>query len=277
MQGALLVGMPYELTLEVLRHAAGRGDPRSTLRLLKNLRLVNKEMNHLATDLLVDNYIKLIESVVGEIRNKIGQAWGGIVSDERSLVLTRVFDEVAAASEELKFFKEKAEEKKKARTTIFKMEGIDNATKWQLLKACSLESELLGVKGVASAVKKSKDDLQERPAYGRGGFPGPDYDDPLRVPRPGGPPGGAPPIFGEPDPDHMRVPDWERDRNPPGMPGYPGGDPFSPFGPGGDPFGGPPAGRGRGPRGGGGPFGGPFGGPDPFNPHQRGPRGPRFI
>jgi hypothetical protein len=147
-QGALLVDMPYELTLEVLRHAAGRGDTRATLKLLKNLRLVNKEMHYLATDLLLDNYVKLIESVVGEVRNKIGEAWGGIVSDERSALLTRVFDEVAAASEELKFFKAKVDDKKQARATIFKMEGIDNATRWQLLKACTLESELLGIKCV---------------------------------------------------------------------------------------------------------------------------------
>lgn len=98
--------------------------------------------------------------------------------------------------------------------------------------------------------------------------------------------GDVPLFFGEPDPDHMRVPDWERDRylpspslifqpsltgpmcahcsNPPGLPGYPGGDPFSPFGPGGDPYGRPP--RGGGGRG---PFGG---GPNPFDPHPRGPR-----
>ena len=40
------------------------------------------------------------------------------------------------------------DDKKLARATIFKMEAIDNATRWQLLKACTLESELLGIKCV---------------------------------------------------------------------------------------------------------------------------------
>ncbi len=64
-----------------------------------------------------------------------------------------------------------------------------------------------------------------------------------------------PTIFGEPDADHMRPPDWERDRQPPPMPGFYGPpDPFSPFS-GFD----------------------PTAPPNPFDPRSGFGRGPRYV
>jgi hypothetical protein len=294
----LLLGLPYELILEILEHTTsspGRGeDHQVALRQLKALRLVNREMNQVATDLLLDRYIKLLESVTEEIKTQVSGAWAGSLSEARAQRLTEMFEHVATAVQELGFLKDKVEEKKQARRAILQMPGIENSTKWQLLRACSVGSELLGLKGIASSLQKSKAELSALPsATGR-------------VPLPTGPPdgrrpyggggsggsGGAPLIFGEPDHDHMRIPDWERDRNPPVGPGYPGGDPFSPFGPGADPFSpfGPPRGGGPGYPGGDpfspfgrgadpfSPFGPPRGGgPDPFNPRSSGHRGPRFL
>jgi hypothetical protein len=264
--------MPYELTLEVVERAAGAGaGAAGELRVLKVLRQVSRELNHLATDVMVATYVRHLEALVEQLRRQVEQAWSlPTVGEERAAQLSGVVEQVSSAGDELRFLRAKLDDKRSARATIFRMEGIDPATRWHLLKACSLESELLGLKGVATTIKKSREQLEERPARGLGMYP--DEFDPLRIgpPRRAPPPysGEVPPFFGEPDPDHMRVPGWERDRNPPGMPGYPGGDPFSPFGPGADPFGRPPRG------GGGGPFGG---GPNPFDPHPRGPRGPRFI
>lgn len=146
--GSLLVDMPYELTLEVVERAAGAGaGAAGELRVLKVLRQVSRELNHIATDVLVATYVRHLEALVEQLRKQVEQAWARpAVSEERAAQLSGVVEQVAAAADELQFLRSKLDDKKSARATIFRMQGIDHATRWHLLKACSFESELLGLK-----------------------------------------------------------------------------------------------------------------------------------
>jgi len=225
--------------------------------------LVSKECHQFATDLLIDGYIASLNEALESINQKISEAWGGQVSEQRGKELTKLFSDLSRLGEELQMLRKSIQAKKDARNTIFRMNNVDWTTKAQLLKACSFDSELLNLRTIAESIKKGKEDFtQGRSPLDR--FRDWDVDDPLRIGPPRGPPGWpgpmppggiAPPgYFGEPDADHFRPPDWERDRNPPMMPGMPrGSDPFAPFG-------------------------GGFGsGPNPFNPRGGGGRGPRFL
>lgn len=142
---ASLVGLPYELTMEVVDHAAR--EQTSSLGVLKTLRLVCRDLNQVATDVLVGTYLRRLESSVEQLRAGLTQAWAAPrMSEARATQLGRVFEEVASAAHQLEFLRAKLEDKKQARATIFKMSGIDADTRWRLLKACSFESELLGLK-----------------------------------------------------------------------------------------------------------------------------------
>lgn len=280
--------LPYELTLFIIENAAGK-DLSQKLQVLKNLRLVSRDFNQFATDVLLHNYIQAMEEALQGLNQKLSEEWSGTVGELKGQKLEKLFTDIAKASEELQLVKKAINDKKAARRKIFELSNVDWDTKTQLLKACTFDPELLILREVAESVKRDKKVLAEinrptrdpwegdplavpspfgpTPPFG----PGRPYGPRPRVPPPFGPGGvGAPPdwdrdrnpptmpgFFGEPEPDHLRPPDWERDRNPPTMPGMPGST---------DPFG---------------PFGGTGSGPNPFNPRGGGaggfPRGPRFL
>jgi len=251
--GGTVLGLPYELTLQIFAHSLPINDT-SRLQRLQMLRLVNKECNELITELVVAHCISHLCKKVDALSSRISAQWNNQPNDAEGEILSTSFSAVAQASEELEFLRQKAEEKREARKTIFKM-NIAAETKLLLLRACAFDSEFLGLKRLGERVKLESSRLAEpRGTPTRGRTDRWHNEDPLAVYPPMRPPRpfdpfspSAPPIFGEPEPDHLPPPDWERDRNPPGL-----RDPSSPFhfpNPNPNPFN-PPYGGGRG-RGGG--------------------------
>ncbi|KAL6073183.1 Proteasome inhibitor PI31 subunit [Balamuthia mandrillaris] len=264
--------LPYELTLKIVeycdaQHRRGKtqqkpGSTAGRFDALKTLRLVNKQFNQLATDLLVKDYVAALETQLQHLTAVLSSKWEeGQPNERQASMLAACFEALSKAGEELKFLQRKLQEKMEARRAIYRMPNVDDGTRMQLLKACYFDAELLGLRNVAESLHKEKEQLEpskrRREEDWRGGPLR--VDDPYRHRRPPPFPRGPgfpapPPIFGEPDPDHMEPPDWERDRNPAPFPAGPMG-PSSPFGY--DPT-----------------------APGPFNPRPPGPgggMGPRWI
>jgi len=214
------------------------------------LRLVCKSCSHIATEVLIDLYLKHLHSGIEVLQGNLSSKWGADPSAREGERLASLTEKLSRTAEELNYARSKIDEKKRARGIIWNMQAGPE-TKLTLLNASSLSSEMYALRQIAEQLRKTKEEVEpKREIEGR---------DPLRVypddlgrpsrfgprePRPF--PGGAPPLFGEPDADHLPPPGWERDRLPPG--------PDSPF------------------------FN-PLGRIDPFNPSGgRGPSfGPRFL
>lgn len=231
------------------------------------LRRVSKGANFTATEFLVEYLLKRAETRLEQLRRAISEKWDQNPSEQEGLRLTTLMNSLESHGEELKLIRKKVDEKRLARTALAR-EGshLSPEAAQALLAPISFTPEFLLLRDLARALRSDADRIEH--------WREPNYD-PLRArpprrpqvyppehPYPDSPfaPYPFPRFPGEPDPDHFRVPDWERDRNPAGLPYNP------------DPFG-PP---GLGPRRGGPPS--PFGpGPNPFQPRPPPGFGPRFL
>jgi len=169
-------------------------------------------------------------------KEKLQKLW---VSDADEFKFQSIFNSLINFTDELVLIKKTVQEKKQLRALIFQELSLNriNPTIFNsTVSLCNLQSEMLAIRSIILGIQRVKEgtDRQKR-TNEKASF----INDPLLVQPPkrrGYYPGHYP---GEPDPDHMTVPDWERDKNPPFPHPFPGYNPNVPdlFGPGQHPYG----------------------------------------
>jgi len=218
-----------EINLIIIKYAAIE---KNYIKLYKILRLVSKSTNRIATQLLVEEYISNFDIKLNNEKEKLQKLW---VSDADDFKFQPIFTSLLNFTDELGLIKKAVHEKKQLRALIFQEYSLNriNLTFFNsAVSVCNLQSEMLAIRSLIWGLQGT--DRSKR-TNDKSGI----INDPLLVqpPKRRGPPGYYPGQYpGEPDPDHMTVPDWEKDKNPPFPHPFPGYNP-DPFGPGHKPYG----------------------------------------